>query len=115
MKHNPQGRRDTITERKAAVFLWFDTEVEQAANFYAETFPDSAIENVIRVPDGVPGLPAGGVRVVEMTLLSLSYTLLNAGPHVQPTTPIPCRSAQMSRRRPTGSGKPLWATAEKRS
>ena len=31
-----------MTKRKAAVFLWFDTETEQAARFYAETFPDSA-------------------------------------------------------------------------
>lgn len=73
-----------MTKRKAAVFLWFDTEAEAAAEFYAATFPDSHVDNVIRVPEGAPSAPAGTVQVVEMTLLGLPYALLNAGPHVQP-------------------------------
>ncbi len=73
-----------MTKRKAAVFLWFNTDAEQAAEFYAATFPDTGIENITHVPDGVPGIPAGTVQVVEMTLLGLPYALLNAGPQVQP-------------------------------
>jgi len=73
-----------MTKRRAAAFLWFDTEAEQAAEFYAATFPDTEIENITRVPEGVPGIPAGTVQVVEMTLLGLPYALLNAGPQVQP-------------------------------
>jgi len=73
-----------MTERKAAVFLWFDTEAEAAADFYAATFPDSHVDNVVRIPEGLPSGPAGSVQVVEMTLLGLPYALLNAGPHVQP-------------------------------
>ncbi|MEQ5829327.1 VOC family protein [Sulfitobacter sp. NFXS29] len=73
-----------MTKRKAAVFLWFDTEAEQAAKFYAATFPDTEVENITRVPEGLRGSPAGTVQVVEMTLLGLPYALLNAGPQVQP-------------------------------
>ncbi|EDQ03179.1 hypothetical protein DSM14862_03682 (plasmid) [Sulfitobacter indolifex] len=73
-----------MAKRRAAIFLWFDTEAEQAAEFYAATFPDTEIENITRVPEGVPGIPAGTVQVVEMTLLGLPYALLNAGPQVQP-------------------------------
>ncbi|MEX1236520.1 MAG: VOC family protein [Roseovarius sp.] len=73
-----------MTKRKAAVFLWFDTEAETAAEFYAATFPDTHVDNVIRVPEGAPNGPAGTVQVVEMTLLGLPYALLNAGPQVQP-------------------------------
>lgn len=73
-----------MTRPKAAVFLWFDTEAEAAAEFYADTFPDSHVEKVIRTPEGVPNATAGTVQVIEMTLLGLPYALLNAGPHVQP-------------------------------
>ncbi|WP_121062442.1 VOC family protein [Chachezhania antarctica] len=73
-----------MTKSRAAVFLWFDTEAEAAAKFYADTFPDSHVEKVIHIPDGVPNAPAGSVQLVEMTLLGLPYALLNAGPHVQP-------------------------------
>ena len=73
-----------MRKRKAAVFLWFDTQAEEAAAFYAATFHDSAVETVTRAPEGVPGIPAGTVQVVEMTLIGLPYALLNAGPHVQP-------------------------------
>jgi 2-polyprenyl-6-hydroxyphenyl methylase/3-demethylubiquinone-9 3-methyltransferase len=70
--------------RKAAVFLWFDSEAEAAAEFYAATFPDSHVESITRIPEGVPNAPAGRVQLVEMTLLGLPYALLNAGPHVKP-------------------------------
>ena len=55
--------------RKASVFLWFDSEAEDAARFYAETFPDSRIDNLVRPVNDVPGTKAGAVQIVEMTLL----------------------------------------------
>ncbi|KEJ96000.1 2-polyprenyl-6-hydroxyphenyl methylase / 3-demethylubiquinone-9 3-methyltransferase [Pseudosulfitobacter pseudonitzschiae] len=73
-----------MIRNKAAVFLWFDTEAEAAANFYAETFPDSHVDKVIRIREGVSDAPAGTAQLVEMTLLGLPYVLLNAGPDVQP-------------------------------
>ncbi|WP_236638305.1 VOC family protein [Mangrovicoccus ximenensis] len=73
-----------MTERKAAVFLWFDTEAEAAAEFYAVTFPDSHVDRIVRLRGETPSGPAGSVQVVEMTLLGLPYALLNAGPQVRP-------------------------------
>jgi 2-polyprenyl-6-hydroxyphenyl methylase/3-demethylubiquinone-9 3-methyltransferase len=70
--------------RKASVFLWFDSEAEDAARFYAETFPDSRIDNLVRPVNDVPGTKAGAVQIVEMTLLGIPYALLNAGPHTVP-------------------------------
>ena len=70
--------------RKASIFLWFDNQAEDAAKFYAETFPDSRIDKVVRPSNDVPGTDAGAVQIVEMTLLGIPYTLLNAGPHTQP-------------------------------
>ncbi|WP_149755545.1 VOC family protein [Roseivivax sediminis] len=73
-----------MQETKAAVFLWFDGAAEEAAEFYAATFPDSRVLKVVHAPDGVPGTEAGAVQVVEMTLCGLPYVLLNAGPQVRP-------------------------------
>lgn len=73
-----------MKKRKAAVFLWFDSEAEAAAEFYAATFPGSHVDQVVQFPGDTPSGPAGSVQVVEMTLMGLPYALLNAGPHVQP-------------------------------
>lgn len=73
-----------MDERKAAVFLWFDGAAEEAAEFYAATFPDSRVERVIRAPEGVPNMAGGAVQVVEMTLCGLPYALLNGGPGMAP-------------------------------
>ena len=73
-----------MTDRKAAVFLWFDTQAEEAANFYAATFPDSEITQILRPSNDMPGTSAGAVQLVEMTLCGLPYVLLNAGPSTQP-------------------------------
>lgn len=103
-----------MTNRKAAVFLWFDSEAEDAANFYAATFPDSAIENVIRPPGDVPGTEADAVQLVEMTLCGIPYVLLNADLTPLQTTPIRCRFTPGIRPRPTGCGMRLSAMAARR-
>ena len=46
-----------MTRNKAAVFLWFDSDAEAAAKFYAETFPDSHVDKIIRIREGVSGAP----------------------------------------------------------
>ena len=45
---------------KVTPFLWFDTEAEEAANFYVSLFPNSRITNVTRYGNAGPG-PAGSV------------------------------------------------------
>jgi predicted 3-demethylubiquinone-9 3-methyltransferase (glyoxalase superfamily) len=60
-------------------FLWFDTQAEEAANFYCSIFKNSRIIEIGRRPDDSVG-PKGSVLTVAFELDGLSFTALNAGP-----------------------------------
>ena len=66
-------------------FLWFNTQAEDAAKFYASLFPNSKITNISYYGDGMPA-PKGSVMVVNMELAGQVVTLLNGGPAYQLTT-----------------------------
>ncbi len=59
--------------------LWFDTEAEEAAEFYCSVFPNSKIVNVTHYPDAVPS-KAGEVLTVDFELDGQRFTALNGGP-----------------------------------
>lgn len=61
-------------------FLWFDTQAEEAANFYASVFPNSKIGKTVRYGDAGPG-PKGSVMTIEFTLDGQDFIALNGGPH----------------------------------
>jgi predicted 3-demethylubiquinone-9 3-methyltransferase (glyoxalase superfamily) len=63
--------------------LWFDGNAEDAARFYAETFPDTRIDKVMRAPGDYPSGKKGDVLTVEMTILGMPFLLLNGGPEFQ--------------------------------
>ena len=65
--------------QKIAPFLWFDTQAEEAANFYVSVFKNSKIVEVARYPEGAPA-PAGSVMIVNFELEGLPFVGLNAGP-----------------------------------
>lgn len=65
---------------RASICLWFDTEAEIAARFYAATFPDSAVGAVVRAPADNPSGRAGAVLTVAFTLCGLPCLGLNGGP-----------------------------------
>jgi predicted 3-demethylubiquinone-9 3-methyltransferase (glyoxalase superfamily) len=60
--------------------LWFDKNAEEAAAFYAATFPQSRVGAVQRAPGDYPAGRKGDVLTVEMTLLGMPFLLLNGGP-----------------------------------
>ncbi|MDF8334178.1 VOC family protein [Novosphingobium cyanobacteriorum] len=60
--------------------LWYNGTAEDAAQFYAETFPDSHVDAVHRAPTDFPGGAAGTVLTVEFTVLGLKCIGLNGGP-----------------------------------
>jgi predicted 3-demethylubiquinone-9 3-methyltransferase (glyoxalase superfamily) len=60
-------------------WLWFDTEAEEAANFYVGLFPNSRITGVQRYNAAGPR-PAGTVMTVEWELDGQQYAGLNGGP-----------------------------------
>lgn len=65
---------------KNTICLWFDKDAEEAANFYAQTFPDSAVGAIIRAPGDYPDGKVGNVLVVEFTVAGVSCVGLNGGP-----------------------------------
>ena len=58
-------------------------DAEAAASFYAETFPNSAVESVQHSPSGNPSGGAGEVLVVEFTVLGIPCIGVNGGPYFQ--------------------------------
>jgi predicted 3-demethylubiquinone-9 3-methyltransferase (glyoxalase superfamily) len=60
-------------------FLWFDTEGEEAANFYASVFPNSKIVDVARYGSAGPR-PEGTVMTVSFELEGQKFVALNGGP-----------------------------------
>ena len=65
---------------KNTICLWFDGAAEEAAKFYAETFPDSSVDAVHRAPSDYPSGKAGDVLTVEFTVLGVRCLGLNGGP-----------------------------------
>jgi predicted 3-demethylubiquinone-9 3-methyltransferase (glyoxalase superfamily) len=64
---------------KTTPCLWFDTQGEEAANFYVSVFPNSRILNVARYGDAGPR-EAGSVMTVDFELDGQRYMALNGGP-----------------------------------
>ena len=62
------------------ICLWYDGTAEAAANFYAETFDDSAVTAVHRAPGDYPSGRRGDVLTVEFTVLGIPCIGLNGGP-----------------------------------
>ena len=60
--------------------LWFNKNGEEAANFYAATFPNSRINAVHRAPGDYPAGKKGDVLTVDVTILGMDFLLLNGGP-----------------------------------
>jgi predicted 3-demethylubiquinone-9 3-methyltransferase (glyoxalase superfamily) len=65
--------------QKITPFLWFETQAEEAANFYVSLFKDSRITSVSRYGEGGPG-KAGTVMMVNFQLEGQEFIALNGGP-----------------------------------
>jgi predicted 3-demethylubiquinone-9 3-methyltransferase (glyoxalase superfamily) len=68
-------------------FLWFDSNAEEAADFYISIFPNSRKLSELRNTGDAPG-PKGGVLTVSFELDGLRFTALNGGPAYQFTPAI---------------------------
>ena len=69
-----------VTPAKNTICLWYDGDAEDAARFYAATFPDSAVTGVHRAPSDFPAGKAGDVLTVDFTVLGIPCMGLNGGP-----------------------------------
>ena len=65
---------------KNTICLWFDKDAEEAARFYAATFPNSEVTAVHKAPSDYPSGKEGDVLTVEFTVLGIPCLGLNGGP-----------------------------------
>jgi 2-polyprenyl-6-hydroxyphenyl methylase/3-demethylubiquinone-9 3-methyltransferase len=65
---------------KNTICLWFNGTAVEAARFYAETFPDSAVGTIHRSPGDYPAGKQGDVLIVEFTVIGIPCIGLNGGP-----------------------------------
>lgn len=68
-----------VTMNKIVPCLWFDTQAEEAANFYISVFKNSRILEVLRHGEAGPG-PEGSVLMVNFELDGQELSALNGGP-----------------------------------
>ena len=67
------------------ICIWYDKEAEEAARFYAATFPNSAVNAVIRSPTDYPSGKAGDVLTVLFSVVGVACVGLNGGPTFKQT------------------------------
>lgn len=65
---------------KNTICLWYDRDAEEAARFYAKTFPNSSVTAVHKAPSDFPSGKKGDVLTVEFTVLGIPCLGLNGGP-----------------------------------
>lgn len=65
---------------KNTICLWFDKDAEDAARFYAATFPNSQVTAVHKAPGDFPDGKEGQVLTVEFTVVGIPCLGLNGGP-----------------------------------
>ena len=62
--------------QKITTHLWYDKEAKEAAQFYADLFPDSKVNNITTIKD----TPSGDCDIVSFTLADQSFMAISAGP-----------------------------------
>jgi predicted 3-demethylubiquinone-9 3-methyltransferase (glyoxalase superfamily) len=65
---------------KNTICIWYDGGALEAAKFYADTFPDSAVGAVHYAPGDYPMGKEGNVLTVEFTVMGIPCLGLNGGP-----------------------------------
>lgn len=70
---------------KNTICLWYNGGAEEAARFYAKTFPNSSVNAVHKAPSDFPSGKKGDVLTVEFTVLGIPCLGLNGGPAFKQT------------------------------
>jgi predicted 3-demethylubiquinone-9 3-methyltransferase (glyoxalase superfamily) len=65
---------------KNTICIWYDREAEEAARFYAKTFPDSSVDAVHLAPSDFPSGKKGQVLTVDFKVMGIPCVGLNGGP-----------------------------------
>ena len=78
---------------KNTICLWYDRDAEEAARFYARTFPNSSVGAVHRAPADFPSGKKGDVLTVDFTVLGVPCIGLNGGPAFKFNEAFACQVA----------------------
>jgi predicted 3-demethylubiquinone-9 3-methyltransferase (glyoxalase superfamily) len=81
--HAPVTLGENAMPSKNTICLWYNRDALQAAQFYAQTFPDSSVGAVHRAPGDFPSGKEGDVLTVEFTVMGIPCLGLNGGPAFQ--------------------------------
>jgi predicted 3-demethylubiquinone-9 3-methyltransferase (glyoxalase superfamily) len=68
---------------KNTICLWYDKDAEEAAHFYAATFPDSKLGTIVRAATDYPSGKKGDVLVVNSTVCGVACMGMNGGPYAK--------------------------------
>lgn len=71
---------EAMKQAKNTICLWYEKDAEEAARFYAETFPDSRVDAVHKAPGDYPSGKQGDVITVDFTIMGIPCIGLNGGP-----------------------------------
>src|SRR5437773_1496086 len=98
---------------KNTICLWYDRNAEDAARFYAKTFPDSSVGEVHRAPGDFPSGKRGDVLTVEFTVMGVPCLGLNGGPAFKHNEAFSFQVATTRGVRTPGSGYYLPSSVER--
>ncbi len=70
---------------KNTICLWYERDAEEAARFYASTFPDSSMGAIFRAPSDYPSGKEGDVLTVQFSVMGIPCLGLNGGPAFRQT------------------------------
>jgi|SRR5580700_10890628 predicted 3-demethylubiquinone-9 3-methyltransferase (glyoxalase superfamily) len=65
---------------KITPHLWYTSEAEEAARFYASIFPNSRVDRVTAIQNDSPSGPPGSAKIVQFTLFGQPFVAISAGP-----------------------------------
>jgi len=80
--YNPLSSTESDMDKQAknTICLWYNRDAEEAARFYAKTFPDSSVGAVHYAPGDFPSGKKGDPLTVDFTVLGIPCVGLNGGP-----------------------------------
>ena len=102
-------------QAKNTICLWYNGDAEEAARFFASTFPDSSVRAVHLAPGDYPSGKKGDVLTVEFTVMGIPCLGLNGGPAFKHTEAFSFQVATATRPRPIVTGTHSSITAAKRA
>jgi predicted 3-demethylubiquinone-9 3-methyltransferase (glyoxalase superfamily) len=82
----PSGKMKATVLQKITPFLWFNTQAEEAVNFYTSIFKNSGIKLITHYgaeAEESTGIKKGSVMTVSFQIEGQEFTALNGGPYFQ--------------------------------